>query len=93
MSVVDVLPLGYGAFLLTNEVEGIVEEEGNGAKRLKQEASERGVLVDVRRGHKGRALVTTSRSGRVYWSAVSAATLAERLQGSRRRTGESPCLP
>jgi len=81
MSLTDILHVGHQSYVLTKEIEAIVEDEGSGIRKLREQAAEAGRLVDVRHGHGGKCVVLT-RGGAVYWAAVSAKTLVERLQGS-----------
>jgi regulator of extracellular matrix RemA (YlzA/DUF370 family) len=87
MALSEILHLGHGAYVVVKgNVEAILDDEGNGIRALREQAEQAGRLFDVRRGHAGKAIVIMM-SGHVYWSAVTAATLVERLRATEPGEG------
>ena len=85
MALSDILHVGHQSYVLVKEIEAIVEDGGSsGIRKLRDQAAEAGRLIDLRHGHAGRSVVIT-RSDTIYWAAVAAKTLVERVQGSRSR--------
>ena len=87
----DVLSLGHGNFVLVDQIESIVTDDGcSGARKAKDQAAAMpNMLIDARHGHGSKSLVVTC-SGRVYMSAFCSETLAARLRiGTAEKDGQS----
>jgi regulator of extracellular matrix RemA (YlzA/DUF370 family) len=73
------LNLGYGNLVVTSRVVAIVSPASAPMKRLREEASTRGKLVDATQGRRTRSIVVTD-SDHVILSAINPETIAGRLQ-------------
>lgn len=72
------LNVGLGNSVVASRVIAIVTPSSAPMKRLKDDARERGKLIDATQGRKTRALVITD-SDHVILSAIQAETIAHRL--------------
>lgn len=72
------LNIGLGNHVVAARVVAIVSPASAPMKRLKDEARERGKLIDATQGRKTRALIITD-SDHVILSAIQAETIASRL--------------
>jgi hypothetical protein len=72
------LNVGYGNFLLVARVVAIVSPQSSPMKRLREEASSRGKLVDATQGRRTRSILVTD-SDHVILSALNPETIAARL--------------
>jgi len=72
------LNVGYGNFLLVARVVAIVSPQSSPMKRLREEASSRGKLVDAKQGRRTRSILVTD-SDHVILSALNPETIAARL--------------
>jgi len=72
------LNIGYGNLLVASRVIAIVASQSAPMRRLREEASERGKLVDATQGRRTRSILITD-SDHVVLSAVNPETLAARL--------------
>lgn len=74
--------VGFGNFLAAEKVVAVVSPAGAPMKRLRDEARERGLLVDATEGRRTRSIIVMD-SGQVVLSALLAETVTERLAGER----------
>ncbi len=74
----ELINLGYGNVVVADRVIAIVNSASAPMKRLKEEAKERGKLVDATNGRKTRTLLITD-SDHVILSALQAETIALRF--------------
>lgn len=72
--------IGFGNVVLSSRVVAIVAPSSAPMKRLKEEAKERGKLVDATQGRRTRAIIVTD-SDHVILSAVQAETITQRFAG------------
>ena len=72
--------IGYGNVVVAGRVVAIVGPGAAPIRRLREEARERGKLVDATQGRKTRSVIITD-SDHVVLSAVQAETVAARLGG------------
>ena len=72
------LNLGYGNLVVASRVIAIVSPQSAPMRRLREEASARGKLVDATQGRRTRSIVVTD-SDHVILSAVNPETIAARL--------------
>lgn len=72
------LNIGLGNSVVASRVIAIVTPSSAPIKRLKDDARERGKLIDATQGRKTRALIITD-SDHVILSAIQAETIAHRL--------------
>ena len=73
------LNIGYGNVVAAGRIIAVVTPDSAPMKRLKDDARERGKLVDATQGRRTRAVIVTD-TDHVILSALSAETLAERLE-------------
>ncbi|MEK6692408.1 MAG: DUF370 domain-containing protein [Nitrospirota bacterium] len=74
--------IGFGNAVLSNRVVAIVTPDSSPMKRLKDEAKERGKLIDATQGRKTRSIIITD-SDHVILSAIQAETLTQRFSESK----------
>ncbi len=79
MSSIILLNIGYGNLVVASRVVAIASPASAPMKRLRDEASSRGKLVDATQGRRTRSVIVTD-SDHVILSAVQAETIAERLR-------------
>ena len=70
--------IGYGNVVNAERIVAVVGSTGAPAKRLRDDARERGKLVDATQGRKTRSVIVTD-SDHVILSAVQAETVSLRL--------------
>ena len=78
MSSGPLLNLGYGNLVASSRVVAIVSPQSAPMKRLREEASNRGKLVDATQGRRTRSIIVTD-SDHVILSAINPETIASRL--------------
>lgn len=74
----QLLHIGYGNLVLAARVVAIVSPQSAPMKRLREDASQRGKLVDATQGRRTRSILITD-SDHVILSAVNPETVAGRL--------------
>ena len=79
MNEASLLNLGYGNLVVAGRVVAIVSPQSAPMKRLRDDASNRGKLVDATQGRRTRSIVVTD-SDHVILSAINPETIAARLQ-------------
>jgi regulator of extracellular matrix RemA (YlzA/DUF370 family) len=72
------LNIGYGNLVVAGRVIAIVSPQSAPMRRLREEASGRGKLVDATQGRRTRSILVTD-SDHVVLSAVNPETIAARL--------------
>jgi regulator of extracellular matrix RemA (YlzA/DUF370 family) len=70
--------IGYGNVVSASRIVSIVTPGSSPIKRLREEARERGKLVDATQGRKTRAIIITD-SDHIILSALQAETITQRL--------------
>lgn len=70
--------IGFGNVVSSNRVVAIVTPDSSPMKRLKDEAKQRGKLIDATQGRKTRSIIITD-SDHVILSAVQAETITQRF--------------
>jgi len=75
---VKLLNVGYGNVVVAARVVAVIGPNAAPIRRLREEAKERGKLVDATQGRKTRSVIVTD-SDHVVLSAVQAETIAQRL--------------
>jgi len=78
MQSIKLLNVGFGNIVLANRVIAIVSPDSAPMKRLKEDARERGMLIDATHGRRTRSIIITD-SNHVVLSAVQPETSASRL--------------
>ena len=78
MSETPLLNLGYGNLVVAARVVAIVSPQSAPMRRLREEASARGKLVDATQGRRTRSIIVLD-SDHVVLSAVNPETIAARL--------------
>lgn len=72
------LNVGFGNSVVTDRIIAIVNPSSAPIKRLKDEARENKLLIDVTQGRRTRSIIVTD-SNHVILSAVQAETIAQRF--------------
>jgi regulator of extracellular matrix RemA (YlzA/DUF370 family) len=72
------LNIGYGNLVIASRVVAIVSPHSSPMRRLREEASERGKLVDATHGRRTRSILVTD-SDHVILSAINPETIASRI--------------
>jgi regulator of extracellular matrix RemA (YlzA/DUF370 family) len=75
---VRLLNVGYGNVVVASRVVAVISPNAAPIRRLREEAKDRGKLVDATQGRKTRSVIVTD-SDHVLLSAVQAETIAQRL--------------
>lgn len=70
--------IGFGNAVSSSRVIAIVTPDSSPMKRLKDEAKERGKLIDATQGRKTRSIIITD-SDHVILSAIQAETITQRF--------------
>lgn len=70
--------IGYGNLVVVSRVVAVVSPQAAPMKRLRDEASSRGKLVDATQGRRTRSIIVTD-SDHVILSAINPETIAARL--------------
>lgn len=86
--------IGFGNVVAKDRVIAVISAESAPMRRYREEARQRGALIDATQGRKTRAIIVTS-SGHVILSAVAVETIAQRWRepapaagGDERSSGE-----
>lgn len=72
--------IGYGNMVMASKVVAVLSPDSAPMRRLKDDAKERGMLIDATQGRKTRAIIITD-SDHVILSAVQVETLMQRFSG------------
>lgn len=72
--------VGFGNMVVADRIVAIISPASAPIKRLKDEAREAGLLVDVTQGRKTRAIIVTD-SKHVILSAIQPDTITSRFEG------------
>ncbi len=80
--------VGFGNLVAARKVTAVIGAGSSPAKRLRDEARQRGKLLDATEGRRTRAILVTD-SGQVILSAVALSTLGARLGVALRKAGLS----
>ena len=72
--------IGFGNVVSASRVIAIVDPGSSPMKRLREEAGQRGKIVDATQGRKTRAIIVTD-SDHVILSALQVETITQRFQG------------
>ncbi|MBI4654678.1 MAG: DUF370 domain-containing protein [Nitrospirae bacterium] len=75
---IKLINIGFGNVVSTSKIIAIVTPGSSPIKRMREEARERGKLIDATHGRKTRAIIITD-SDHVILSALHAETITERL--------------
>ena len=70
--------IGYGNLVIASRVVAIVTPQSSPMRRLREEAGERGKLVDATQGRRTRSILVTD-SDHIILSAITPETIAARL--------------
>ena len=72
------LNVGYGNLVMANRVIAIISPQSAPVKRLREEAGDRGKLLDATQGRRTRSVLVTD-SDHVILSAINPDTISSRL--------------
>ncbi len=78
MSNTSLLNIGYGNLVIASRVVAIASPASAPMKRLREEASSRGKLIDATQGRRTRSIIVTD-SDHIILSAINPETIASRL--------------
>ena len=87
MSSRTLLNIGYGNMVVASRVVSVVSPQSAPMKRLREEASGRGKLVDATQGRRTRSIIVTD-SDHLILSAINPETIASRLTSDGARGEE-----
>jgi hypothetical protein len=73
------LNVGYGNVVTRTRVVAVVSSQSAASRRLRNDAEQRGLLVDATQGRRTRSILVMD-SGHVVMSAVNPETVAARLE-------------
>lgn len=76
--------VGFGNMVVAERIVAIISPDSAPIKRLKDEAREAGLLVDVTQGRKTRAILVTD-SKHVILSAIQPETITSRFEGEETK--------
>jgi hypothetical protein len=82
------LNVGFGNVVSTSRIVAIVNPGSTPLKKLRNEAKERGKLIDATEGKKVRAMIVTD-SDHIVLSALQVETLAQRFTGKGAPSGRA----
>lgn len=77
-----IIHIGYGNMVMTAKIVAVVNPNSSPMKKFKEEARERGKLIDATEGKKTRSIIITD-SDHVILSAINAETIAQRINEVR----------
>jgi regulator of extracellular matrix RemA (YlzA/DUF370 family) len=72
------LNIGYGNLVIASRVIAVVSPQSSPMRRLREEAGNRGKLIDATQGRRTRSIIVTD-SDHVVLSAINPETIASRL--------------
>jgi hypothetical protein len=73
------ISIGYGSVVSAEKIVSILPFGSSPAKRLRDEATQKGKLIDATEGRKTRSLIVTS-TDHIILSALSPETIAQRFE-------------
>ncbi|MCK5218809.1 DUF370 domain-containing protein [bacterium] len=76
----NIIPIGYGNTVAAKRVVAIIAPDSSPIKRLREQATTAGKLVDATQGRRTRAIIIMD-SDHVILSALQPETIAQRLEG------------
>jgi regulator of extracellular matrix RemA (YlzA/DUF370 family) len=74
----SIINIGFGNVVSASRIIAVVSPGSSPIKRMREEASERGKLIDATQGRKTRAIIITD-SDHVILTALQAETITQRL--------------
>ena len=83
------LNVGFGNMVNADRLIAIASPESSPAKRVIQDARERGVIIDATHGRRTRAVIVMD-SGHIVLSALQTETVANRLNADVASSAEQP---
>lgn len=85
----NLVNIGFGNVVSTQRIIAIVTPGSSPIKRMREEARDRGKLIDATQGRKTRAIIITD-SDHVILSALQAETITQRFPSEGKRVGKEP---
>ena len=73
------LNVGYGNVITRHRVVAVVSSQSSASRRLRDDAEQRGLLVDATQGRRTRSMLVMD-SGHIVMSAVNPETIAARIE-------------
>lgn len=87
MASVPIISVGFNNMVLTQRIVAIINPNSLPIKKLKEEARQKGKLIDATEGKKTRSILITD-SDHIILSAIQPETLAQRIRGSSDNDSE-----
>lgn len=81
MANIPIISIGFNNMVLTGKIVAIINPNSLPIRKLKEEARNRGKLIDATEGKKTRSILITD-SDHIILSAIQPETLAQRIKGS-----------
>lgn len=78
----SLINVGFGNVVSTGRVVAVVNPGSSPIKKLRDEARERGKLIDATEGKKTRSIIVTD-SDHIILSAIQVETIAQRVSGQK----------
>jgi hypothetical protein len=75
---VGIINIGFGNVVAASRIIAVVAPDSSPIKRLREEAAERGKLIDATQGRRTRAIIITD-SDHVILSSLQVETITQRL--------------
>ncbi|MBI4698278.1 MAG: DUF370 domain-containing protein [Nitrospirae bacterium] len=75
----SLINIGFGNVVAANRIIAVVAPESSPVRRIREEAGQRGKLVDATQGRKTRALIVTD-SDHIILSALQVETITQRFR-------------
>jgi hypothetical protein len=79
--------IGFGNVVAKERIVAVINAESAPMRRYREDARQRGALIDATQGRKTRAIIVTA-SGHVILSAVAVETIAQRWREPAAAGGE-----
>ena len=83
------LNIGFNNGVVSNRIIAIVNPASSPMKRMREDAKDRGQLIDATQGRKTRSIIITD-SSHIILSAIQAETIANRLNEGALREEDKP---
>jgi regulator of extracellular matrix RemA (YlzA/DUF370 family) len=84
----NLINVGFGNVVVAERIVAVILPSSSPSRRLKDDAKERGMLVDATQGRRTRSIIVTD-SNHVILSAVQVETLTQRLGSVQAPPGAS----
>ena len=76
---------GYENFVRDELIAAILQPDSSHAKKLRQDAADRGLLINTTAGHKTRSVIVLT-TGQIVLSSLQSTTLKDRVDGINKKS-------